>query len=308
MDRASGNRQRNRTVDGFRTCAGGEIHPGDAQRFHSLSRFSSARHRDLVPLSQNQGRRGGEDLRFDAAEPGAGRDGERRDPTEIARARGRTRRSQGAAQAGEDFRLFGGRESAQRAARQRMETLAGCCIPCCLRKVGTQGHKIMEAAAIDAVVNGLKQAGVDFISLMPDSDFSLLQEKVANDSHFTYVPVSNEAIGVGVCAGAWLSGKRPALLVPTSGLLVAAWPLTSLCMAWSLPMLLLIPYRGDIGDAFWLMGPYKDTTEPLLRVLNAPYSVIARNEEIAQAIVDAQGSTISWQRPVAVLLTGETIK
>ena len=166
----------------------------------------------------------------------------------------------------------------------------------------------MEAAAIDAVVNGLKQAGVDFISLMPDSDFSLLQEKVANDPHFIYAPVSNEAIGVGVCAGAWLSGKRPALLVPTSGLLVAAWPLTSLCMAWSLPMLLLIPYRGDIGDAFWLMGPYKDTTEPLLRVLNAPYSVIARNEEIAQAIVDAQGSTISWQRPVAVLLTGETIK
>jgi len=166
----------------------------------------------------------------------------------------------------------------------------------------------MEAAAIDAVVDGLKQAGVDFISLMPDSDFSLLQEKVANDAHFTYVPVSNEAIGVGVCAGAWLSGKRPALLVPTSGLLVAAWPLTSLCMAWSLPMLLLIPYRGDIGDAFWLMGPYKDTTEPLLKVLNAPYSVISRNEEIAQAIVDAQGSTISWQRPVAVLLTGETIK
>src|SRR5581483_443711 len=164
----------------------------------------------------------------------------------------------------------------------------------------------MEAQAIEAVVDGLKRAGVDFISLMPDSDFSLLQERVLNDPHFTYVPVSNEAIGVG--AWAWLSGQRPALLVPTSGLLVAAWPLTSFCMAWSLPMLLLIPYRGDIGDAFWLMGPYKDTTEPLLKVLNAPYSVISRNEEISQAIVDAHGSTISWQRPVAVLLTGETIK
>jgi sulfopyruvate decarboxylase TPP-binding subunit len=79
-------------------------------------------------------------------------------------------------------------------------------------------------------------------------------------------------------------------------------------MAWSLPLLLLIPYRGDIGDAFWLMGPYKDTTEPLLKVLNAPYRVISKNEEISKAIVDAQGSTISWQRPVAVLLTGETIK
>jgi sulfopyruvate decarboxylase TPP-binding subunit len=88
----------------------------------------------------------------------------------------------------------------------------------------------METAAVDAVVDGLKKSGVDFVSLMPDSDFSVLQARVANDRHFTYVPVSNEAIGVGVCAGAWLSGKRPALLVPTSGLLVAAWPLTSLCM------------------------------------------------------------------------------
>jgi len=166
----------------------------------------------------------------------------------------------------------------------------------------------METAAVDAVVDGLKKSGVDFISLMPDSDFSVLQERVADDKHFTYIPVSNEAIGVGVCAGAWLSGKRPALLVPTSGLLVAAWPLTSLCMAWSLPLLLLIPYRGDIGDAFWLMGPYKDTTEPLLKVLNAPYSVIAKTEEISKAIIDAHGSTISWQRPVAVLFTGETIK
>jgi len=166
----------------------------------------------------------------------------------------------------------------------------------------------MDKAAVDAVIDGLKRAGVDFVSLMPDSDFSVLQERVVNDADFTYVRLSNEAIGVGVCVVAWLSGKRPALLVPTSGLLVAAWPLTSLCMAWSLPLLLLIPYRGDIGDAFWLMGPYKDTTEPLLKVLNAPYSVISKNEEISSAIVDAQGSTISWQRPVAVLLTGETIK
>lgn len=166
----------------------------------------------------------------------------------------------------------------------------------------------MESAAVNAVVDGLKQSGVDFISLMPDSDFAVLQDRVSRDKHFTYVPVSNEAIGVAVCAGAYLSGKRPALLVPTSGLLVAAWPLTSINTAWSLPLLLLIPYRGDIGDAFWMMGPYKDTTEPLLKVLNAPYSVIAKNEDVSKAIVDAQGSTISWQRPVAVLLTGETIK
>ena len=135
----------------------------------------------------------------------------------------------------------------------------------------------MEAAAVKAVVERTENrlAWILFLSCRIRI-FPSCKRQVANDKHFTYVPVSNEAIGVGVCAGAYLSGKRPALLVPTSGLLVAAWPLTSICMAWGLPLLLLIPYRGDIGDAFWLMGPYKDTTEPLLKVLNAPYSVISK--------------------------------
>ena len=166
----------------------------------------------------------------------------------------------------------------------------------------------MQSEAVEAVVDGLKRSGVDFISLLPDSDFSTLQAQVSKDPDFEYVPVSTESVGVGVCAGAWLAGKRPALLIPTSGLLVASWPLTSLNLAWALPLLLLIPFRGDIGDAFWLMGPYKDTTEPLLDVLHIHHVVVSKIGEISPAIIDAQGSTISWQRPVAVLMTGETIK
>lgn len=166
----------------------------------------------------------------------------------------------------------------------------------------------MRSEAVEAVVDGLKRSGVDFISLLPDSDFSTLQAQVSKDPDFEYVPVSTESVGVGVCAGAWLAGKRPALLIPTSGLLVASWPLTSLNLAWDLPLLLLIPFRGDIGDAFWLMGPYKDTTEPLLDVLHIHHTVVSKISEITPAIIDAQGSTISWQRPVAVLMTGETIK
>ena len=166
----------------------------------------------------------------------------------------------------------------------------------------------MQSEAVEAVVDGLKRSGVDFISLLPDSDFSTLQAQVSKDPDFEYVPVSTESVGVGVCAGAWLAGKRPALLIPTSGLLVASWPLTSLNMAWGVPLLLLIPYRGDIGDAFWMMGPYKDTTEPLLDVLHIPHTVVSKVDEISGAIVDSFGSAISWQRPVAVLLTGKTIK
>ena len=65
----------------------------------------------------------------------------------------------------------------------------------------------MQSKAVEAVITGLKTSGVDFISLLPDSDFSELQYQVTSDKHFTYVPVSNEAIGVGVCAGAYLAEK-----------------------------------------------------------------------------------------------------
>ena len=70
----------------------------------------------------------------------------------------------------------------------------------------------MEAAAVDAVLDGLKRSGVDFVSLMPDSDFSVLQARVADDPHFTYVPVSNEAIGVGVCAGRMAERKTACVI------------------------------------------------------------------------------------------------
>ena len=86
---------------------------------------------------------------------------------------------------------------------------------------------------------------------------------------FTYAPVNNEAVGVGVCAGAFFGGKTPALMIPTSGFLVATWPLASLHNFWNIPLFLLIPYRGDIGDAQPVMRTYQFTTEPILRDLQS---------------------------------------
>jgi sulfopyruvate decarboxylase subunit alpha len=165
----------------------------------------------------------------------------------------------------------------------------------------------MKEEAAKAVVEGLKLANVDFIAYMPDSDFATAQKLVIKDGVFRCVPVCNEATGVCICAGAWLGGRKPALLIPNSGLIVAAWPLTSLCMAYEIPILLVIPYRGDIGDAFWYMGPYRYTTEPLLNMLHIPYRIVRKVEEVSSTIVDSYLSALAWLRPVAVLLTGETI-
>jgi sulfopyruvate decarboxylase TPP-binding subunit len=67
----------------------------------------------------------------------------------------------------------------------------------------------MTEEAVSEIINGLKEAGVNFVSLLPDSEFSSVQTQLLKDRKMRCVSVSNEAIGVSVCAGAWLSGKLP---------------------------------------------------------------------------------------------------
>jgi sulfopyruvate decarboxylase subunit alpha len=165
----------------------------------------------------------------------------------------------------------------------------------------------MKKEAVDAIVAGLKQAGINFISMLPDSDFTDAQKAVMRDDGFTCVPVSNEAIGFGVCAGAWLGGKKPALLITTDGIMASAFPLTTLNMAKNIPVLMVVPYRGSLGDGIWFVAPMAFTTEPILKDLHVAYTVINKIDQVAQTIKEAQLSAEAWLRPAAVLLAGEVI-
>ena len=165
----------------------------------------------------------------------------------------------------------------------------------------------MKREAVEASITGLKQAGINFVSLLPDSDWAEAQRAAMDDRFFTCVPVSNEAIGFGVCAGAWLGGMKPALLIPTAGVMAGVFPLTALNMQKNIPVLMIVPYRGSLGDGFWFMGPYHFTTEPILRDLHVVYTVVSEVQQIVPAIKQAQLSAEAWLRPAAVLLWGDII-
>ena len=66
---------------------------------------------------------------------------------------------------------------------------------------------MLEHAAREAIA-GLKGAGIDFVSGLPDGWQRNLHELIADDPDFRYVPVCNEGVGFSVCAGAWLGGAN----------------------------------------------------------------------------------------------------
>src|SRR5438105_15536032 len=121
-----------------------------------------------------------------------------------------------------------------------------------------------------------------------------------------YLGTANVGESVGVGFGASFGGKKPALILATSGLLVATYHLARINILHEVPLLVVIPYRGDIGDPRWL-GLYKKTTEPGLNAMDIPYRIVSRPGDIVRTIKECNESARAWLKCIAVILNEEAL-
>ncbi len=164
----------------------------------------------------------------------------------------------------------------------------------------------MKPEKAKLVIDGMKEAGVDFAVGVPDAQFIEVYKMAEKERDIRYVGAANEGEAAGIAMGAWFGGKKPALIIATSGLLVATYALARINLLHEVPLLVLIPYRGDIGDPRW-MGLYQKTTEPALRAMDIPYRVVSRSADVVKTIKDCNQSARAWLRSVAVLFTEEAL-
>jgi sulfopyruvate decarboxylase subunit alpha len=160
----------------------------------------------------------------------------------------------------------------------------------------------MRENAAALVVEGLKAAGVNYLTVLSESWLFEVHRQIEKDPFFTVIPVANEGDGVSICAGMWLGGKRCAILMENSGLRVACEALARLQ---GLPVLLLMSYRGDWGDPPWWAASMGATTEPLLKALRIPYSVVRRDDEIVWKLRQSVKSQNAYRNHVALIFGGE---
>ncbi|MGQ0655519.1 MAG: thiamine pyrophosphate-binding protein [Betaproteobacteria bacterium] len=161
--------------------------------------------------------------------------------------------------------------------------------------------------AAQAALAGLKEAGIDFVSGLPDGWQRNLHELIAADPHFKYVPVCNEGVGFSVCAGAWLGGRKTALIMENSGLRVAAEYIARISLGCGVPVLLMLSYRGDLGDTEHWAIPHAVVAEPLLDALRIPYVVVRHKEDLRATIKRAHRLSEAQLQPVAILISGDCI-
>jgi sulfopyruvate decarboxylase subunit alpha len=152
-----------------------------------------------------------------------------------------------------------------------------------------------------AVYRGLKRAGIDFAASVPCINLQQLLHRVEGDHEIIHIPVTREEEGVGLCAGAWMGGRKPALIMQNSGLGNSINALASLDFLYDIPLLMIISHRGCEGETIAGQVPMGKLTPKLLDAMEVPY-FSAKPAGAEETVAQAWSLAASRKRPVAVLL------
>jgi sulfopyruvate decarboxylase subunit alpha len=166
----------------------------------------------------------------------------------------------------------------------------------------------VQQSAVDAVITGLKRAGVTVVCYLPDSLFKQLYPALDADPDLHTIRVTNEGEGAAICGGVFLSGKRAVLVMENSGLRAAVEPLARMGLGAGIPVIMLMSYRGELGENNWWAIPHGITMQPVLDALRIPYRVVRDEAAIAQSIEDAYNWSYSSYYHSAIALGGSIVR
>src|SRR5207244_13404313 len=83
------------------------------------------------------------------------------------------------------------------------------------------------------LVQSLKDAGINFVTYLPETRLSQIIPIIRDDPDMELVPVASEAEAVTIAAGATLGGKQAAVYLENTGLYVSSYSLLTFRCSWS---------------------------------------------------------------------------
>jgi len=171
----------------------------------------------------------------------------------------------------------------------------------------TEKERSSQQVRIDQrIVETFANVGIDFCASVPCGLLDGVLQLIAGRKAIIHIPVTREEEGVGLCAGAYLGGAKPALFMQNSGLGNSINALLSLTRLYQIGLLLVIGYRGRHGEErIEAQIPMGAATTRLLDIVQAKYTVVERESDIEQIATVAEQSRDGIG---AVLLTPQVWK
>ena len=165
----------------------------------------------------------------------------------------------------------------------------------------------MESELAQKIVHGLRDAGITFVSYLPETRLSQILPLMREEPSFMVVPVANESEGVSIAAGASLGGRPAAVYMEGSGVYVSSYNLLVIGKRLGVPMLLIVAHYGSLMDqrnSFLYASPGLHLPANL-ESLSIPYEVLEDDRHLESKIKGAVQMMHAIKQPVALLFTGE---
>src|ERR1700674_4795371 len=96
------------------------------------------------------------------------------------------------------------------------------------------------AAWYEIVQQTLKRNDVKLVTYVPDKVFTPLIKNLHADADFLTFPTAREEEAIGVISGAWMGGRRGAVLMQTSGFGTVPSALASLIVPYQIPAIMFV--------------------------------------------------------------------
>ena len=153
------------------------------------------------------------------------------------------------------------------------------------------------------VCAGVHAAGSRDVVYVPDSPLShVLRDFGERFRDVRLVLATREEEAFGIAAGLYLGGRRPAVMLQSSGLGNSLNAITSLVLPYQIPMLMLVSMRGDFGEWNSAQVPMGRAVRSIFDAIGVPHSTVESADAAADTVRLAAATAFDTRMPVACLL------
>ncbi|MFT5174266.1 MAG: sulfopyruvate decarboxylase subunit alpha [Gammaproteobacteria bacterium] len=152
----------------------------------------------------------------------------------------------------------------------------------------------------DKIVADLVKNKVEFVTTVPCKQLAGVIDKIDNCKEIYHIPSNKEDEGMGLCAGAFMGGKRPAIIMQNTAIGVTINTLVTLIQYYRMPLPMLISYRGEVGEPVACQVEMAVHTKALLAQLNIP-TYHFHHEDDVNEFDGILNHTFMCNKPVAIL-------
>jgi sulfopyruvate decarboxylase subunit alpha len=157
------------------------------------------------------------------------------------------------------------------------------------------------------LVQGLKDAGVNFVTYLPETRLSQIVPLIRDDPEIDLIAAASEQEAVTIAVGATLGGKQAAVYMENTGIYVSSYSLLVTGKQLGVPILLIIGYLGGVPDQrnSFLYATIGKHTIPVLEGLGIEYMLLNDSDGLEGKIKDAMRAANAQRAPFALLFAGE---